>query len=125
MLSLNHLGLTRADGEALRETLALFADLGDTVVERRLRALRGISTRPVVRRVKNRFGIGAARGIEVTVSFEEKSFEGGGVFLLGAVLERFLAEYAALNHFTQTVVTTVERGEIARWPARAGSRRPL
>jgi len=125
MLSLNHLGLTRSDGEALRETLALFADLGDTVVERRIRSLRSISTRPVVRRVKSRFGVGAARGIEVTVSFEEKSFEGGGVFLLGAVLERFLAEYAALNHFTQTVVSTVERGEIARWPARAGSRRPL
>jgi type VI secretion system protein ImpG len=124
-LSLNHLGLTRADGEALRETLTLFADLGDTVVERRIRSLRGIATRPVVRRVKSRFGVGAARGIEVTVSFEEKSFEGGGVFLLGAVLERFLAEYAALNHFTQTVVTTAERGEIARWPARAGSRRPL
>ena len=69
--------------------------------------------------------IGAARGIEVTVSFEEKSFEGSGVYLLGAVLERFLAEYAAMNHFTQTVVTTVERGEIARWPARSGSRRPL
>jgi type VI secretion system protein ImpG len=125
MLSLNHLGLTRADGEALRETLALFADLGDTVVERRIRSLRSVSTRPVVRRVKNRFGVGAARGIEVTVSFEEKSFEGGGVFLLGAVLEHFLAEYAALNHFTQTIVITIERGEIARWPARAGSRRPL
>jgi len=125
MLSLNHLGLTRADGEALREILALFADLGNAVVERRIRSLRSVSTRPVVRRVKNRFGVGAARGIEVTVSFEEKSFEGGGVFLLGAVLEHFLAEYAALNHFTQTVVSTVERGEIARWPARAGSRRPL
>src|SRR4029077_6889785 len=124
-LSLNHLGLTRADGEALRETLALFADLGDTVIERRIRSLRSVATRPVVRRVKNRFGVGAARGIEVTVSFEEKSFEGGGVFLLGAVLEHFLAEYAALNHFTQTVVTTVERGEMRRWPARAGSRRPL
>jgi type VI secretion system protein ImpG len=125
MLSLNHLGLSRADGQALRETLALFADPGDTVIERRIRSLRSVSTRPVVRRVKDRFGVGAARGIEVTVSFEEKSFEGGGVFLLGAVLEHFLAEYAALNHFTQTVVTTAERGEIARWPARAGSRRPL
>jgi type VI secretion system protein ImpG len=125
MLSLNHLGLARADGEALRETLALFADVTDPIVERRIRSLRGVSTRPVVRRVKNRFGVGAARGIEVTVSFEEKSFEGSGVFLLGAVLDHFLAEYAALNHFTQTVVTTVERGEIARWPARSGSRRPL
>lgn len=125
MLSLNHLGLTRADGEALRETLSLFADVNDTMVERRIWSLRSVATRPIVRRIRNRFGVGAARGIEVTVAFEEKSFEGSGVFLLGAVLDRFFAEYAALNHFTQTVVTTVERGEIARWPARSGSRRPL
>jgi type VI secretion system protein ImpG len=78
-----------------------------------------------VRRIQGRLGIGAARGIEVTVAIEEKSFEASGVFLLGAVLERFFAEYAALNHFTQTVVSTVERGVIARWPPRSGSRRPL
>lgn len=125
MLSLNHLGLTRSDGQALRETLALFADVNDTTTDRRIRSLRSVSTRPVVRRVHGRLGIGAARGIEVTVAIEEKSFEASGVFLLGAVLERFFAEYAALNHFTQTVVSTVERGIIARWPPRSGSRRPL
>jgi len=124
-LSLNHVGLTRTDGKALRDVLSLFADLGDPVIERHIASLRTVSTRPVVRRLKSRAGVGAARGIEVTVSFEEKSFEGSGVFVLSAVLERFLAEYAALNHFTQTVVTTVERGEIARWRPRSGSRRPL
>lgn len=125
MLSLNHLGLTRPDGQALRETLALFADVNDTMTDRRIRSLRSVASRPVVRRVTSRLGVGAARGIEITVAFEEKSFEASGVYLLGAVLERFFAEYSALNHFTQTVVRTVERGEIARWPARAGSRRPL
>jgi type VI secretion system protein ImpG len=47
------------------------------------------------------------------------------VFLLGAVLDRFLAEYAAMNHFTQTVIRTLDRGEIMRWPTRSGSRRRL
>jgi type VI secretion system protein ImpG len=56
---------------------------------------------------------------------DEKAFEGSGVFLLGAVLDRFFAEYAAMNHFTQTVIRTVERGEVMRWPPRAGSRRIL
>lgn len=124
-LSLNHVGLTRADGQAVRDILTLFADPADAAVERRIRALRSISTRPVVRRVKNRLGVGAARGIEVTVTFEEKSFEGSGVYLLGAVLERLFAEYAAINHFTQTVLCSVERGEIFRWPVRTGSRRAL
>lgn len=125
MLSLNHVGLTRDDGQAMREILSLFADVSDTVIDRRIHGLRKLATRPVVRRVQNRLGVGAARGTEITVSFDEKSFEGSGVFLLGAVLERFLSEYAALNHFTQTVVTTVERGEIMRWPPRSGSRTPL
>ena len=46
-------------------------------------------------------------------------------FLLGAVLDRFFAEYAAINHFTQTVIKSAERGVIARWPPRSGSRSVL
>jgi type VI secretion system protein ImpG len=45
--------------------------------------------------------------------------------LLGAVLERFFAEYSGVNHFTQTVIRSVERGEIMRWPPRKGARRQL
>lgn len=129
MLSLNHLGLLERgggkDGGALRETLALFADLADNATERRIRGTRSVESRPVVRRVRHRAGLGAARGTEVTVLLDEKAFEGSGAFLLGAILDRFFAEYSGVNHFTQTVIRTVERGEIARWPPRAGSRRVL
>jgi len=45
-------------------------------------------------------------------------------FLLGAVLERYFAEYSGFNSFTQTVIRSVERGEIMRWPPRTGMRRP-
>ena len=79
----------------------------------------------MIRRFPQRAGTGAARGIEITVVLDEKAFEGSGVFLLGAVLDRFFAEYAAMNHFTQTVIRTVERGEVMRWPPRAGTRRIL
>jgi type VI secretion system protein ImpG len=78
-----------------------------------------------VRRIRQRSGVGAARGIEITVTIDEKAFEGSGIFLLGAVLDRFFAEYAGFNHFTQTVIRSVERGEIIRWPARMGTRKPL
>jgi type VI secretion system protein ImpG len=129
MLSLNHLGLVEEgagrNGQSLREILSLFADLADSATERRIRGVRSVDSRPVVRRIRSRAGLGAARGIEITVTLEEKAFEGSGAFLLGAVLDRFFAEYAALNHFTQTVIRTVERGEIMRWPPRAGARRPL
>lgn len=129
MLSLNHLGLVDhaagKDASALKEALALFADPTDSTSERQIKGLRSVDSRPVVRRIRQRSGVGAARGIEVTVTMDEKAFEGSGVFLLGAILDRFFAEYAGINHFTQTAIRTVERGEIMRWPPRIGRREPL
>jgi type VI secretion system protein ImpG len=129
MLSTNHLGLVdRGAGrnaQALKETLSMFGELTDAVTERRIRGVRSVDSRPIVRRVRQRSGIGAARGIEVTVTIDEKAFEGTGIFLLGAVLDRFFAEYSGFNHFTQTVIRSVERGEVMRWPPRMGTRKPL
>jgi len=129
MLSMNHLGLVeRGSGKnaaALREVLSMFGDLADSVTERKIRGLRNVDSRAVIRRVRERTGIGAGRGIEITVTLDEKAFEGSGAFLLGAILDRFFAEYSALNHFTQTVICTTERGQIMRWPTRMGARRPL
>jgi type VI secretion system protein ImpG len=125
MLSLNHLGLVDRAGDgamALRETLALFADLADSATDRKIRGVRNLNVRPIVRRLRRAQGAAAARGLEITVVLEEKAFEGSGAFLLGAVLDRFFAEYVAINHFTQTVVRTTERGEIMRWPSRVGLR---
>ena len=48
--------------------------------------------------------------------------EGSGVFLLGAVLSDFFSKYVSLNSFTQTVLRTVERGEVMRWPINIGRR---
>ena len=131
MLSLNHLGLVdRAadDGaKALRETLVLFADLSDAATERKIRGVRSLEDARrscggcVSRRARRRRAASRSRSI-----LEDKAFEGSGAFLLGAVLDRFFAEYVAINHFTQTVVRTVERGEMMRWPPRIGlERRPV
>jgi type VI secretion system protein ImpG len=129
MLSTNHLGLVeRAAGhnaQALRETLSMFAEMTNAATERRLRGIRHLDSRPIVRRVRQRSGIGAARGIEIAVTIDEKAFEGSGIFLLGAVLDRFFAEYSGFNNFTHTVIRSVERGEVMRWPPRMGTRRAL
>jgi type VI secretion system protein ImpG len=125
MLSLNHLGLVDRDGDGakrLREMLFLFADLADAATDRKIRGVRGLIARPIVRRLRRPEGAAAARGLEIAVVLEEKAFEGSGAFLLGAILDRFFAEYVAINHFTQTVVSTPERGEIMRWPPRIGLR---
>jgi len=129
LLSTNHLGLIDRGGgrspEAIREILSLFAEMTDSATERRIRGIRHIDSRPIVRRLRQRSGVGAARGVEITVTIDEKAFEGTGAFLLGAVLDRFFAEYSGFNHFTQTVIRSVDRGEIMRWPPRMGMRRPL
>lgn len=129
ILSLNHLGLIdrSADegAEALRELIGIFADLSDHVTERRIRGIQRISSRPLVRRLRQDTGFNAARGIEITVTLDEKAFEGSGIFLLGALLDRFFAEYAAINSFTETVIRTNQRGEIKRWPQRKGARKLL
>jgi type VI secretion system protein ImpG len=129
MVALNHLGLveTRAgrDARAIKDILALFADLSDAVTERRIRGVRSVESRPITRRVRALSGVAAARGLEITVTIEDKAFEGSGVFLLGAVLDRFFTEYVGLNQFTQTVIRTPERKEIMRWPPRLGRRQAL
>jgi type VI secretion system protein ImpG len=37
------------------------------------------------------------------------------------VLSHFFAQYVSINAFTETVIRTVARGEIMRWPARGGA----
>lgn len=126
LLSLNHLGLTGQgidkSSEPLRELLSLFADTSDSTTERRIRGILSVESRPIVRRLRQASGTGAARGIEITVTFDEKAYEGSGIFLYGAVLDRFFNEYAPVNNFVQTVIRSSDRGEIMRWPPRLGRR---
>lgn len=125
LLSLNHLGLTdrnpqdRAGG--LRELLGLFADLSDVVTERRVRGIIGVSSRPITRRLRQPNGFNAARGVEITVRFDERAFEGNGIMVLGAVLDRFFAQYTSINSFTETVIESEQRGLVKRWPPRSGT----
>ena len=67
----------------------------------------------------------AVRGIEVSLGFDESYFEGTNIYALGAVLERFFRGYASINSFTETVLTTEKRGEIARWRPEKGLGRVL
>lgn len=126
-LSLNYLSLADRDddtgAEALRELLALYVDHQDPLA-RHIEGLRSVDVGPTVRRMPVPGPISFGHGLKIGIQFEEAAFTGVGVFLLGAVLERFFAKYASLNAFTETVVSTRERGEIKHWPARAG-RRPV
>jgi len=123
-LSLNYLSLTD-DGEgasALRDILRLYGDSSQLQIRRQIEGVKSVQHRPITRRVAAPGSIAFARGLEITVTFEEAAFEGTGVFALGAVLSQFFARYVSINSFTETVVRTVERGEIMRWTSRNGLR---
>ncbi|ORE92842.1 type VI secretion system baseplate subunit TssF [Aurantimonas sp. 22II-16-19i] len=124
-LAFSHDGLAghdpKAGAESLRAVLSLYADLSDIAAERRLRGILALSCRPVTRRLRRPDGFHGARGIEVTVRLDDAAFEGAGVMLLGAVLERFFADLASVNSFTETVIETPARGVVKRWPPRSGT----
>lgn len=124
-LSLSFHGLlndrTGKGAAPLRELLRLFISLSDTIGDRQIDGLKVVETRPIVRTLRYEDGFHPARGIEVRLIFDEDDFEGSGVILLGAILDRFLAEYAAVNSFTQCVVASVQRGTIKAWPPRSGT----
>jgi type VI secretion system protein ImpG len=126
-LTLNYLSLSDEGSEgqgagALRSLLRLYGDVGDPVIRKQIDGIRAIRTRGITRRVPTPGVVAFARGLEVSVTFDETQFEGTGVFALGAVLEQFFARYVSMNSFTETVVRSEERGEIMRWPAKIGQR---
>lgn len=123
-LALNYLSLAGDDTDegaaALRELLALYADFAEPAVARQVEGVRRVASRPVVDRLPGGGPITFGRGLEIELTLEERPLDRGVAFLLGAVLEDFFRRHAALNTFTRTVVSTLERGEIMRWPARIG-----
>ena len=51
------------------------------------------------------------------------AWQAGGLYLLAAVLEHFLALHGTVNSFTRTRVALRGRpGTAAAWPARSGTR---
>ncbi len=125
-LSLNYLSLIDSKGDegagGLREILKLYSDSNDRQTLKQIDGLRSVKATPVVRRVPAPGPITFARGLEITVNFDETAFEGTGVFILGSVLEQFFARYVSLNSFTETIIRTQQRGEITRWTAQVGKR---
>lgn len=129
-LSLNYFSLVgEAQGEdaavPFRELLRLYTTEGDRGAQRLLEGVLGINARPVTRRVSTPGPVAFVRGSELTLRLDETAFEGTGIFLFGAVAERFFAKFASVNSFTETVVVSTQRGEVMRWPIQTGTRPTL
>src|SRR5438874_3490119 len=123
-LSLNYLSLlddpANEGASALRQLLKLYVDSADAIMRKQIEGIRSAKSRPVVRRVEVPGPIAFARGLEISLLFDETAFEGFGIFILGAVIEQFFARYVSLNSFTETVFNSQQRGEVMRWHSQIG-----
>lgn len=127
-LQLNYLSLLDSgdDGAvALREMLSLYHDPHDATAKRQVEGLRSARAQPIVRRLPIQGPATYGRGLEVILTCEESAYEGQGAYLLASVLRHLLARQVSMNSFTETVLHTFERNEVARWPATLGNRQIL
>jgi type VI secretion system protein ImpG len=124
-LTLNHLSLVdQEDGaEALREILRLYDYRDSSETRALINSLLSVRSRRGVARAPSRDMGAFCRGIDVQLEFDDQRFTSSGVFLLTAVLERFLGLYCSINSFARLTATVKGRtGVLRRWPARAGEK---
>lgn len=62
------------------------------------------------------------RGVDVQLTLDQAKFGIGSPWLFAAVMERFIARHVGINTATRLKVSTLQKGEFARWPARMGMR---
>ncbi|OYU89443.1 MAG: type VI secretion system ImpG/VasA family protein, partial [Burkholderiales bacterium PBB5] len=125
-LSLNHLSLLDSSPEqgaaALREMLRLQVHEADSAQHKQIEGLRSVHTEAVVRRLPMPGPIAFGRGLRIDLEVDELAFQGGSAYLLGSVLETFLARHVSMNGFTETHVHSATRGDILIGRPRCGTR---
>jgi type VI secretion system protein ImpG len=108
------------DPAVLRDHLALYGRQDDAASRRQIDGVLGIGSAKIARRVPGLDRMAIARGHRIDVTLDDKAFDKGRMFLFSAVLERFLSEFASINAFTETHVSSVNEGEFQKWPPRIG-----
>jgi type VI secretion system protein ImpG len=124
-LALNHLGVMGGEDAAvaLREMLRLH-DMRDTPESRAaIAGLLAVRAGPGVARIPGQRPGVFVRGLDVSLTFEPQAWSSGGLYLLGAVLERFLALQVSVNGFVRTRALLRGRSApVASWAPRSGTR---
>ncbi|MET0389582.1 MAG: type VI secretion system baseplate subunit TssF [Polyangiales bacterium] len=127
-LSMDFMTLIRKEGDgagALRRLLGLYSSCAARDHFSQIDGIANVTTQGVVRPLPFDGQMTFGRGIQVTLTCDDRAFAGTSAFLLGAVLNRFFAKYASINSFTETVLRSQQRGEVMRWPIAAGRRSTL
>ena len=113
------------DPSILRDHLALYGRADDSVLRRQIDGVLSVRSEPVTRRVDGQDRLAFARGLRIRLKLDDASFENARLFLFSAVLERFLAEFASVNSFTECIFESPQEGRFVQWPPRMGRRRNI
>ncbi|MDO7844580.1 type VI secretion system baseplate subunit TssF [Sphingomonas immobilis] len=108
------------DPALLRDHLALYGTQDDASLRRQIDSVISIRSRKIARRVPGLDRMAIARGHRIRIKLDDGGFEKARMFLFSAVLERFLAEFASINSFTECSFESPNEGEFAQWPPRMG-----
>ena len=111
-----------SDPSVLRDHLALYGHQDDATLRRQIDGVLTIQSRKVARRVPGLDRMAIARGHRIQIKLDDAAFDRSRMFLFSAVLERFLAEFASINSFTECVFDSPQEGGFAQWPPRIGRR---
>jgi type VI secretion system VasI/ImpG family protein/type VI secretion system ImpH/TssG family protein len=122
LLSFSALALEDPSAASLRNLLALFLAPGDAVYRQQIESLVDVSTRTVTRMLPGNGQLVFGCGAECVITVDETGFHGVSPYLFGLILERFLARGASAHSFVETQLRSVQRGHVATWPVRMGTR---
>jgi len=128
-LNLNYVSLADLDarhgGQAIRDLLRLYVSQDDTEQQLQIAGVIGSQLTPVTRRLPGVGPLVYGRGVNVRITVDEDNFSGNSPYLLGLILERYVARHTSINVFTETELHAMQRGLVARWPVRAGGRNAI
>jgi type VI secretion system protein ImpG len=111
-LSLNHLSLSGAGIEGLKELLRLYDLPRSSVNKRLLDGLISVEHKAAVAWLPGEPFATFVRGVEVNLTVDRDAFVGSGLHLFAQLLEHFLALYVQINSFVQLKLICQRSGEV-------------
>ena len=114
--------INQPDGDAslLRDHLTLYSRQDDASSRRQIDGVLSATSSLITRRVPGQDRMAIARGHFVRIRLDDAAFDRGRMFVFSSVLERFLAEFASINTFTQCAFESPQEGIFVTWPPRIG-----
>jgi type VI secretion system protein ImpG len=105
----------------LVEILSLYNFSDSPAMNKQISGIVSVDSKPNMAKIGPAGRQAFVRGTAVRIELDEENFVGSGVFLFGAILDRFFGLYASINSYTQLTVITQQREKaLMTWRPRAG-----